>query len=250
MGKRIKTEWMKDAPVIEDAERERKARYSETHKEEKKASRKKYYAKQFGISLDDPNADDEYKKAVSSRMKEIHKELDEKRTDEEKALARAKHAQYQREWKAKNPGKVLEQRDRYRERKNQLQNERWASLSEEEKEQEREKWREYKRIKKREERARKKALETQKPATPTHAHASKYPDPSAGYAEAVADASVRTGVVILQGQYVDFNSAWGFADADLRALVVMRLPSTATEQELMDAYCVLHYERYGQEFDF
>ena len=121
-----------------------------------------------------------------------------------------------------------------------------AGLSDEEKE----KLREYNRIKKQESRARKKALEPPKPPkTPKPTHANKYPDPSVGFAEAVADTAVREGVVILHGQVVDFNSAWASADADLRERIMTRLPS-ATDQELMDAYCLLHEERYGEPFDF
>lgn len=247
---KIEPEWKKDVDFIDESASERKARYAENHKEARKQSRRKYYSKKFGISLDSDNADEEYKKAVSQYLKEVHKELNEKRTDEEKEIARQKHVQYQREWKEKNPDKVSDQRERYRERKNQLQRERLASMTEEERGREREKWREYKRIKKREERARKKALGTQdKIVNRKRAHANKTYDPSVGVAEAVADTAVHEGVVILHGQVVDFNSAWASADADLRMYIITQQPF-ATDQELMDAYCLLHEERYGEPFDF
>lgn len=153
-------------------------------------------------------------------------------------------------WKAENPEAYRAYRDREKERKKERRRagekidapyKPVSDLSAEELE----KRRAFERERKRKYRAEKAAQNAQ-----SQAHASKYPDPSAGYAEAVNDASERTGVVNLQGQDVDFATAWGYTDTDLRAQVITQLPSTATDQELMDAYCALHFNRYGEEFDF
>ena len=167
-------------------------------------------------------------------------------------LNRARNKRHRESHKEQEYERVKNWRDENRAHYNSLMREimanKRANMTEEEKAQQRE--RDRLRMQKR--RAEQRALkgDTPKPVKTPRTHASKYPDPSAAVAEAVAEAGARTGVVILQGQDVDFATAWGYTDADLRAQVISQLPPTATEQELMDAYCALHYNRYGFEFDF
>lgn len=169
---------------------------------------------------------DALKKERAKRYRETHKE--------QIAEYRNKYMQtYKRD-----PAKKAADNVKYRAKRK-------ASMSEDELEA----FRKYERDRKREQRARKKALEPPKAPTPARTRPNKYPDPSAGFAEAVADTAVHEGVVILHGQVVDFNNAWASADADLRERIITQLPS-ATDQELLDAYCLLHEERYGEPFDF
>lgn len=177
----------------------------------------------------------EWKKDVAERDKPLKKDRDQQYRELHRDVENARW----KRWAEANPEALKEHK---KESNAKYRAKRKLELTEEEKAQLREK----DRLRKREERARKKALE---PPKPPRTRTNNKRDPLAGFAEAVADTDVREGVVILHGQVVDFNSAWASADADLRERIMTRLPS-ATDQELMDAYCLLHEERYGEPFDF
>lgn len=102
--------------------------------------------------------------------------------------------------------------------------------------------REKDRLRKQAERARKRALQPPKPPKPKK---SKPATPPPAYYPQEALGSV----VLLHGTEVDFASAWAHTDADLRERITTQHPS-ATDQELLDTYCLLHMERYGEPFDF
>lgn len=53
--------------------------------------------------------------------------------------------------------------------------------------------------------------------------------------------------VILNNQTVDFDACVSLMDDDIREQVHAELAPCA-EQEFLDAYCELHAEKYGEQF--
>lgn len=53
--------------------------------------------------------------------------------------------------------------------------------------------------------------------------------------------------VILNNQTVDFDACVSLMDDDIREQVHAEL-APCTEQEFLDAYCELHAEKYGEQF--
>jgi len=156
-----------------------------------------------------PEHEKDLKNAREKRYRDTHREQENERW---------------RRWAEANPERLKELREK---KKSELTDEEKAAL------------REKDRLRKREERARKRALQPPKPrkakkAAHTPAY---YPQEALG------------SVVLLHGQEVDFASAWAHTDADLRERILTQQPS-ATDQELLDTYCLLHMERYGEPFDF
>lgn len=55
-------------------------------------------------------------------------------------------------------------------------------------------------------------------------------------------------MVLLNGHEVDFDTCVNLMDDDIREDLHMEMAGSCTEQELLDAYCEAHFNKYEEEF--